>query len=279
MAFNRIVEVEIGNNIGTNLRLSNLDIAFEIERSFDLSSNTANFTIYNAKEETRQKILKPKNNIIFKAGYEDEGNTGTIFTGIITESTSKKQDTEWMTEIQATDFSSNTSNLLKETAELSYSKRTPLSQIVNDVRGLLNVPLAGLDNITTVLNHNFVYSGDMRGLIKELEKVLLPINLGLYFDNSEMVIYVLGQQNSKFGTVRITPQSGLIGEIEEIKDDKKDDGKKRYSISTLLNPKIKPNVLVQVQSSKVNGLFIVEKVRFTGDNFGGDFTCGIEAVE
>jgi len=279
MAFNRIIEATIGTITGLNLKISDLNMSFEIERSNNVESNSANFTIYNAKKETRQQIEYAENNIIFKAGHVDEGNLGIIFTGIIIESSSRKENTEWITDIQATDFSSNTKNLLKETISLSYTKNIPLSVVINDIRGFLNIPLSGIENVTTTLGHNFVYVGDIRGVIKKLEDILSVVNLGLYFDNSEMVIYILGQQDSKFGVIKITPKNGLLGEVEEIKDNNKEDNKKRYSIPSLLNPKIKPNILIQLESSKVKGLFITEKVKFTGDNFGGDFVCNMEVVE
>ena len=279
MAFNRIIEATIGTITGLNLKISDLNMSFEIERSNNVESNSANFTIYNAKKETRQQIEYAENNIIFKAGHVDEGNLGIIFTGIIIESSSRKENTEWITDIQATDFSSNTKNLLKETISLSYTKNIPLSVVINDIRGFLNIPLSGIENVTTTLGHNFVYVGDIRGVIKKLEDILSVVNLGLYFDNSEMVIYVLGQQDSKFEVIKITPKNGLLGEVEEIKDNNKEDNKKRYSIPSLLNPKIKPNILIQLESSKVKGLFITEKVKFTGDNFGGDFVCNMEVVE
>jgi len=279
MAFNRIIEMLVGNNTGINLKVSDLNMTFDINRSFKFEENTAKFKIYNAKEDTWSKFLTKGNNIIFKAGYEDEGNIATIFSGIITESKSVKESVDGVTEIEAVDFANNSQNILKDTISLSYTKNTPMASVINDIRAVLDIPIAGIENVAFKMNGGFVYAGDLRGAISEIKDVLKTNGLGLYFDNNEMVVYVQGQQNSRFGVVRVTANSGLVGSVEVIQDEKEGDGKKRVSFSSLLNPKIKPNTLLQLIAENINGLFITEKVNHVGDNFGGAFLSKCKGVE
>jgi hypothetical protein len=253
---------------------------FDITRNYNIEDNIAHVTIYNAKFDTRKKILITGNNIIIKAGYEDEGGVGQIFSGIITESSSRKNGTEWVTEIIATDFANNSRNLLKEIISLSYNAGISIMTVINDIVGLLTVSISGIENAAgVILNNGFVFSGYVKDGVKKIEKILKANNIGMYFDNNEMVIYMMGTQDSRFGIVRITENSGLIGEIEDITDDSKDDLKKRLSFTSLMNWKIKPNALINLSTTKIGGLFIVEQVNFIGDNMGGDFFANVEVVE
>jgi len=279
MAFKRIIRLDVGFNKGTNLRLSDLDMSFEIKRSFKIENNTAKFIIYNAKAQTRNKVLVKDNNITFQAGYEDEGNIGTIFSGIILTSDSRRVDTEWITEIMATDFGANTGNLLKETISVNYGKATAAAVIITDIKNALSVPIAGLSNLTFSLSGGYSYSGSIRGIIKEMSDILKTNDIGLYFDNSEMVLYRLGQQNSEFGVLRITGNSGLIGPIEKIKDQNYSDNKERLKFKVLLNPAVKPNKIINLSTKDYSGIYITEEVLFAGDNFGGDFFSELEVVE
>jgi hypothetical protein len=280
MAVGRAIELTVGQNNGLTLLISDLNISFDISRSYKLESNTATFTIYNAKKETRDNILKKDNNIVLKAGYDDEG-TGIIFSGIIFDVRSKKTATEWVTEIIANDFGANNRNLFKETINNAYKEGIPITMVINDIVGILGITVNGLENASQIIMNNAkVFSGLLKDVIKNIENILKVNGVGLYFDSNEMVIYNLGQKTSTFGVVSISPTSGLIGEIEEITDNSKDDKKRRYALTYLMNAKVKPNTLIQLKSANVNGLFIVEKIDVKGDNFGGsDYGMRIEVVE
>jgi len=283
MAFKRVIQMDVGQNNATGLRISSLNVGFTIERSITRADNTAIFQVYNAKEETRKKILARGNNIIFKAGYEDEGNLGLIFSGIITDSDTKKDGVTWVTEIQSMDIGNDLNSILKQIATVSYSAGVQLSAVTLDIIGLLGTPVAGIANLTGItLNNGFVYSGSISGLIRKLRKIFRANNIGLYFDLGEFVIYRLGFADSVFGVVNITPKSGLIGEVSIANDETEDDDEKerqRIAFVSLMNPKIKPNTVINIQSEKVNGAYIVEKATYAGDNFGGDFSINVECVE
>jgi len=289
MASGRIVNLIVGKNNGLGLEISNLNVEFDIDRSYKIESNTAHFKIYNTSKETRDKILKVDNNIILKAGYEDE-ETGIIFNGVIFDVHSKKTKTEWVTEIIANDYGTNKKNIYKLTINNAYKEGIPISMVINDIIGILGITVNGLQNCSDIyMNNAKVFSGLIKDVMKNISNILKVNGVGIYFDSNEMVIYKLGEQTSTFGIVNLTPQNGLIGEVEEITDNSKEDTtnssnndkvKKRYAAVSLMNAKIKPNTLIKLKSSNVNGLFIVEKVNFIGDNFGGsDFGCRIEVIE
>ena len=101
--FNRLLT----DHCHDNLSLSWLDVTFEVVRTYETTANTAIINIYNAKEETRNKILTKGSNVVLKAGYEDEGNIGGIFFGTIIESLTKKQGGVITTTVNAQDIFAN----------------------------------------------------------------------------------------------------------------------------------------------------------------------------
>lgn len=275
MAFRRKITCDIGN-----IRISDLDMTFNIERNTNVQNNSATFSIYNASDETISNILQPKNNIVLRAGYEDENNLGIIFSGIITGVVSKKDGLSTVIEISATDLGNDLNNVLLSKISLSYKAGTQLSTVVNDVAGSINVPIAGIANIAGIeLKNGFSFVGSVNWAIKKIRKIAITNNIGVYFDLGEFVIYKIGQQDSRFGIVRVTEKSGLIGEISDITDDKEKEPKNRIAFASLLNPKIRPNTVINVLTPKKNGAYIVEKVVFSGGTLGNDFLVNVECVE
>lgn len=277
MALNRQVEMQVISNNSLMVNMSNLFIDFDIERTLILSSNKASFTIYNNKEDTISKILKNGNNIIFKAGHEDEKNINTIFYGVITFSSSYKQNTEIVTKVTAMDLAAVSGGLNYQFFAYSYKEKTPISQVFSDIAGVLNVSLFGIENLTESLNNGFSYCGNIGGLLREMRMIIKNYELEVYLDTGSMIIYKVGSQVSKFGVVRI-PSNNIIGGVENVEDSSKQDTRKRIKFNCILNPKLKPNVLVNVLGQYTSGIYITEKVHFVGDNHGGEFRCGVEAA-
>lgn len=278
MAFKRVVELDVGPG-GIGLRVSGLDMDFSIKRTIELSKNSAEFTIYNAKESTRNQILKIGNNVVFKAGHEDEKNIATCFLGTISASLTVKNGPDWVTTVTALDIGNNKKPLKTQTISISYVENTPFVQVLNDFSTLISTPLFGVENVTNTLSNGIVFAGTVGGFEKVIRDMLSASDNALYFDNGEMVIYKKGVQNSKFGVVQISQRSGLIGSVEDISDDSKQDSKKRIGFTSLLNPKYRPGGLVNVQSETVKGVYSVEVVGHNGNNYGGDFFTTIEAIE
>jgi len=279
MAFKRVVTLEVINNNTTLTQISNLDIEFDIERSITLTDNTAEFVIHNAKTETRNNILKAGNNIIFKAGYEDEKNIASIFFGTIDTAISVKDGVNWITTISAKDAGNNKQPLTHQTLAYSYIPGSPVSQVISDLKTFLNIPVFGLENIASLkLNNGLNYSGALGGLLRQLQQILNNSGIGLFFDSSQMVIFNNAGRDSKFGVVNLTQNSGLIGNVEDVTDTTKD-SKKRIKFKSLMNPKFQPLGLVNITGQTITGLFIIEKLVFSGDNFGGDFSVSGEGVE
>ena len=277
MAFNRVVEMLIstqpsqGSSIQTDI--SNLHIDFDIRRSILLEENTAKFTIYNAKEETRKNILTKNNNVVFKAGYEDEGGVGTIYIGNITSVESKWESSDWITEMSCTSQRTDMEGAKKTYLARSYSPGTPLSAVLLDVASSLGVVLIGRPQADYKLPNGLTWAGNVNGLLRYAQQVLKPQGVNVYKDNTELIVYRRGVDSSIFELVQIDFNSGLkyVQEAPEY-DPEILNAPKRIQVGTILIPTLQPNSTINiVEDIPDAGAYVIEVVEFKGNNYGGDF--------
>lgn len=263
MAFGRICELNIGSS-ASGLVVSGLDIDFEVNRSITFAENSATFTIYNAKEETINTILTTGNNVNFKVGYDDEV-TSSVFIGNIRESNTKKTNTGNITELFCITGGGSTTALATQYLSLSYGANSSLSTIINSVASSLSLTVFGLENITDiVLQNGFVFVGKANNALVQIENILRANDKAFYRDNDELVIYNKGS-NSKFTVVILSPSGGLL-RVEKITDKDSEDISK-YRFNSIMIPQLQINGLVQYN----NVIYTVSKLKYYGNNYGGDF--------
>lgn len=277
MAFNRKVELTIGSD-GTGLLISDLQFEFRIERSITFSENTAEFIIHNAKQDTRKEILKEGNNLIFKAGYEDDG-VGVIFIGNISDSKSVQERADWITTIQAASIQSSDKALENAYISTSYGPDIFLSRPLKEVANALGLAIFGEENAQINMDNGFVFAGTARAALQSLKKTAEANGIGIYTDNNEIVLYRIGDQTSRFSPVYLDYESGLLS-IDDITeyDNQSTQDPKRVGFESLIIPKLQPRGLIRVANTDQDGVYQIEKLNFNGDNFGGDNRCIGEAV-
>ena len=285
MAFDRKIELIIGAG-GVGVDIASLDLSFKVVRSVAFAENEAEFLIYNASKNTRNEVLKKGNSLTFSAGYEDQA-FGVIFIGQVLESKTYREYGNIITRILATNTSAETKPLSRTLVSLSYAPDTSSKTILDEIADLLGLALIGIDNSLDdlpILPNGFVYAGIIRGALQYSTKVLKSKGIGLYIDNTSLVVYKL-QGSSTFNVGFLNKDTGLLSaEVEERSHNDqqrpKDETARKYiHFNALLNPGMKPNGLVEIESEDVNGIFLIHKIDFIGDNFGGEFNSIGEAVK
>jgi hypothetical protein len=164
-----------------------------------------------------------------------------------------------------------------------------LSSIITDIADVLGLTLQGIKNISDItMNNTFVYVGSSTSnLIREITKILLSYGKNLFMEGDELVIYAIDGRNSEYEVPSISKSSGMIGEIAEStnSDDPNDKTKdkttnnKRITGKSLLNPKIRIGGLINVKEGTHKGTYLIERLKYVGDNFGKEFYVEFEAVE
>lgn len=274
MAFGRIAELSVGEN-GTGLLISDLDIDFKIEKSRSLADNSAEFTIYNAKEATRRDVLKKGANVIFSLGYRDEA-TATVFIGNIDKSFSQKQGPDWITQIKAFTIRSKDAPLETIPIGLSFNPGAALSQPLLAISQAAGLVLSGIENVTTIkLPNGWVHAGTFLGAIRYIKAILDNNNIGMFIDNSEIVLYRLGEP-SRYKTVVLSYTGGLKTIRDITKADEKD---KRIEFKSLIIPQCRVNgVVTAITGGTHDGTYIVDRLSMRGNNYGGAFEMIGEAT-
>lgn len=275
MAFNRLIELQIGipGEIGTIIK--DLRISFNVEKTDTESANKAEIQIYNLTDDTSNKIGKAGNFVIIKAGYIDEG-INNLFFGNVTYSLSKKTGTEKILQIQAVDGVNNIQDI---NITVTYNAGTTIQKIFNDMVLLYGLPLT---NTNLILPGQYVNGYVFTGKVKDaLSQVLGRLNLSWTIQNNQLVVIESDKAIERTGLL-ISPNTGLIGSPEILIDtdtEPTEEPPVKYKIKCLLFPQLFPGVEFKLQSEKVNGTFKIETAKFTGDNYEGDFVCELEAVQ
>ncbi|MGD8707102.1 MAG: hypothetical protein PVI88_00275 [Nitrosopumilaceae archaeon] len=284
MAWDRYTKITVTNE-GTGLVISDLDIDFDINRSITLAENTAELTVYNAQETTRKQVLKKGATIVFEAGYKDE-SVATIFAGSITKSNSYKNGNDVITEIKAVAGRGSNISLKNIDISISYSAGTFLSRPIRDIAALMGLVIHGIETANIKLPNGWVFAGSVNGALRYIHDVLSSSGINMYIDNNELVIHnVTG--TSRFNIVLLSYEGGLL-KIEDITEaenqsstskNKSKEVKKKLKFDSLLISQLQINCPVTFRTENLNATYIVEKLRFFGNNYGGDFNCEGEVIE
>lgn len=272
MAYKRIVEITSGSG-GNGISISDAYISFEVEKIKAETPNKARVDIYNLTDETARKIGKQGNNLIIKAGYEDEDGARAIFFGNIVKSLISKEGAEKVLKIEALD---GYQDIQTKNAVLSYSENTKVSTILNDILGLFDYPLGNkLPPITDTYSGGFSFVGKAQ---TALSQVLSKIGYKYSIQNNQILIYKIGESAINTELI-LTPETGLLNisrkeaETEEGTPEQND---LLYEVETLLFPQIYPGAQIRLESKLYTGTGTVISALFEGDNFNGDFKVTAE---
>ena len=286
MAWLRRVRVVVVPPSGKGLEFAELFIEGRVARSYKLTENTAEITIHNVSESTRNDVLVKGANAEVYAGYEDGGGAGLIFKGNVTRVKPERTPTGY--KVQLTISTIRGSELVNSSVTLSYAPGAQLLDVVRELAAAYDLTLYGEANAASItLPNGFAEAGSIRQALAHVEHILKDNGCGVYRDNNEIVIFKQGQP-SFFDIINLTYETGLISinAYEETEAEKKaatgSDARARAQqadIITLLYPEIRVNGLLQITgvSPSLDGQYIPTATEYTFDNEQGPFNVIIRA--
>lgn len=284
LLFDRKVELHVFLT-GEKYIIKDLDMSFDILATRDSKPNTAKIMVYNLSEATRNLFSRETRGIEFWAGYGED--IGMIFRGSWDENTSifkhYKGGPDWITEIETGDG-------LKEFQttyfDRSYSAGTSVTSIIGDIASAMGLPVANDWPGVDVLNSGAVYSGKAKDLLDDLSN-----EYGFGWSIQHGVVEIVEDQDtlkSETTAVVLSTDTGLVGRPVVNKDG--------LEVNTLMLASVKPTRLIQVNPASVEtklgnkqdtiksgikpsptGTYIVDRIQYQGDNFGGSFNCVIQS--
>lgn len=262
--FKRVINISVGGYSGSDLR-----VIFNVNKTTKKNSNTASVDIYNLSESTRNSIRELDSKLTLSAGYESKGGAQLIFIGDVTRVNHRKNYPDIISSIEAGD---GVKNKREKRQNFSYEEGTSVNDVLSNVAGALGLSLRELPSgIEGEYIQGFSYVGSVSDA---LDKVTKKAGLEWSIQNEELQII---KKNDGFDSspLSISFLDGLLEDPERLNDIKsdltEDLTRPGFRVKTLLNPQIEPGGKVVLVDGQAPGLYRVEQVNHSGDNFDGDF--------
>ena len=246
-----------------------LRVVFNCTKSLGRSANKIRLSVYNLAENTRLKLLRdptsqddynlPINTKLeFSAGYSGELNT--LFMGSIYNASSSRQGVDFVTEIECIDGIVDIQN--------AFTARTVAAgaDVVGSILGDMPNTKAGEITSQSQSVRPRVLVGNSYKLIQENLK-----DNQYFFIDYEKLNVINGDEFLSGQAVVVSPETGL----------KQTPTRKNNIISfdTVMSLVIKLGGTIDLQSDtakNINGVYRVETIVFSGDNYGSDWMQSVE---
>ena len=255
-----------------------IKIEFDVSKGIESSQNTASISIWNLNEGHRNAVGKEWDDITLEAGYMPPGgggNVGIIFKGQMRDVEHRRDGPDIVTTISCGD---GDKAFRRATISKSFPKGTPVEEVVEEI--YKQMEREGVDRgewkfPEDLPKYKRPYS--MCGACtRELDTI--GRGRGFYWSIQNGAMEVIPSDGYIGGIVLITPQTGMI-DVPAITDN-------GVKVSCLLNPEIRPNRRVRIESDMLEmnaegGEYRVSQCVFAGDNRDGDFKVTIhgEAIK
>ncbi len=242
--------------------IEGLRVKFEIEKTLEPVPNKAVITVYNLNADSRALTERPRLFLALSVGY---GNIiEDIFNGDISQPKSQLTGPDIITTFEVGD---GEVAYQQSRVDITYTAGTSIKDAILGVARSFGQTIKDLSAVgpEKILN-GLVLSGPSRQHLNQLtEKSGLEWSIQ---DGSIQVLKKGGVTNEE--AVVLTPQTGLIGIPQ-----KKDQG---IELTSLLQTKLKPGRIVQVQSKFISGTFKCSRVTHKGDTHDKDWISVVEAL-
>lgn len=271
--YNRTVAADVELKSGSVLRIENLRVKFQIEKTSDSTANKAEIEITNLSRDTRSRIREKDALIRLFAGYTGDLGAVLLFTGNAQRIVTDIETPDIVTKIEAQD---GQRTLRESRTSFSYGDRTSVNTIVNRLANELGIPLRQDFSIPGFYN-GYSFNGRAKD---GLDAICRNAGYEWSVQDNEIQIIPVGGNTGQIA-VNLTPETGLVNEPERLADQEGEleealEKELEWRITSLLNPRLTPGGLVNIESQITTGVFTVEKVRHYGDSRGKEWYSEIE---
>ena len=254
-----------------------ITLELDIHRAIFSSVNTATFRIYNLSPTNRLKLIHDwgdfshYRSITLNAGYEDQTPLPLIFKGNVIQSYSRRERTNFVTEIECY---SGIYAVKNTTVQTSGQAGVSTSQTILQMIQAMSKNHVSLGAVSTFTNPASSRGDVSSGSAWDKIQSLVPDNAQVYIDNEK--VYVLNEndyiQSADGLDFLINASTGLLETPRR--------QRLRLDVSTLFEPRINIGNVVKLQSLEevYNGRYPVIGVNHSGiisGAFSGKLTTTI----
>lgn len=265
-----------------------LRIQFKVEKNLYTPPNTAEITVTNLSEHTRNALQQFGALVTLEAGYQDQlflGDDGanhlpTLFKGTARTIDPVRDGKEWNVRIQCGD---GELAYRYADASLSAAPGAPYSDIAGKLAQTLQP--AGVDiskflsqlsvpGLITFPRQQFVTGYAVSGnAMKELQKLLAPTGWAVSIQDGQLQVVARGGSTGELA-VLISEGSGMVGSPDHGTPDK-NGLQSMLKVKSLLLPTLGPGDPFVLQARDNSGNYSAQKVKHTGDSHaaGDDSWC------
>lgn len=251
---------------------------FEFEVPFYDSDQlvTATFTINNLSATSRAGIQKSQV-VILNAGYQDD--MGVLFVGQVASVSHKQNGVDWQTKITAT---AALDQWIQTQVNKTYMAGATAQDIVRDLLNIFGLEIGIFELVEKVgYPRGRICSGKLKDVLTDI--VVNECKSRLLIRNNQIII-----NNPADGVTKgylLTPDSGLLMSSDDsdttatasqqtagASAEEKKAAEKTWKRQCLLNYRLAPGDLVQIQSKDLNGKYIIVSGKHKGSPTGNWLT-------
>ena len=265
--------------IGSNkYDLDGMNFTFDIPFEDSDEPPVATVTVTNLSANTRNSIKKD-DPVILNAGYQ--GNVGCILVGKVVGLKHKQNNVDWTTTLTVQPCAEE---ILGRLVNKTYTENMKASAMVRDLLNIFGVEVAKCElSIDVSYPRGRVCRGNLKQVLNEI--IVLECK-SRFITRTTGQVYITKAEDGINNGLLLTPATGLLRADEEqvpipIETDAnsqktgEDRDEDTISRSCLLNYRIATAEVAKVQSSDLNGRFIVVKGKHSGSR-SGDWKTDME---
>lgn len=275
--FDRVASVEIGRAGEDGVLIRGLRIAFQVVKTASTPANTASITIWNLASTTRNELQDGEQVVRLRCGYSQDGEE-IVFVGQVDRVVTGREPPDVVTEIECAD---GILELRQVRVSISLTAGATAQQALDIVAEQLAIPVRPIDaDLSGEFLRGFSYYGRAS---EALDKIVARFDLEWSIQNGELQVLERGTTTQNLATV-LSPETGLVGSPKRLISEGgqlvgTQGTEPGWEVLTLLQPKLEPGDVVQLQARDVSGGFRIERVEHTGDTRGQDWYSQLEVSE
>lgn len=271
----RAATLVIGNN---KYNLDGLDFSFEIPFEDSDEPPVASVKVTNLSANTRNNIKK-NDPVVLNAGYE--GDVGCLLVGKVVGLKHKQNNVDWTSTLTVQPCAEE---ILGRIINKTYAENMKASAMIRDLLNIFGVEVAKCELSVDV---SYPRGRVCRGNLKQvLTEIVVSECKSRFIIRATGQIYITKADDGINNGLILTPATGLLRSDEEqvpipieTKANAQKTGEDRdedtISRSCLLNYHVATAEVAKIQSSDLNGKFIIVKGKHAGSRTG-DWKTGME---
>jgi hypothetical protein len=252
--------------------ITGLRIVWSSQKTLGREPNPSTVSVYNLAPQSRALFQQKHVHVQLSAGYD--GERKLVCSGDVVFALSSQEGPDWVTKAEVGD---GARAFAHARVSRSYRAGVDYRTVLKDVAGSMDLKLPTSLDDAQELVERFAGGAAVSGPSREEMSRLLRKH-AMRWSVQDGNLQVLRDGEAAGTALLISRDTGLVGSPEFGKP-KKPGKPPTIKIRNVLYPEIRAGSQIQLESVAKRGLFVVERVTHTGDNFPSSGPAGLTEIE